>query len=360
LNREIIPHFRSFYIDGSYGNELRINSINSIRQDSRGAVWVGTDGGLYSVLPAENELSTPVPASFPPHFLDLEITAVTEDRSGNLWVGTIGGLYMIDKKSKFKTYRIHDFMPESPRAASFIASIHLFDESELWLGTWGAGLFITDRNTGETRHYSSNAVDRSLHIPDDFVHVIYRNPQGRILIGTRNGLLIFRGRTAGFQPYCPSGNPEDCLVFSSNRIYSIMEDSQRVLWVGTRYGLHSFRNDTLVSLYHNPMDSNSLPSNHINDIVECRSGYLWLATADGLSRFSRESGSFTNFRRDPELGRFSLSHNELTCLLEDSSGNLWIGSVTGLNRFFASTESFIVFSELEGTAQQPDLLDTGG
>ena len=340
--------FRAFHIDDSYGNRQRINNINSIKQDSRGTLWVGTNGGLFSSVPGRKGSPPFSLEDISVCFPDMEVTSIVEDRSGNIWVGTIGGLYMIDARSKFKTYRIHDFMPDSPRAASFIASIFQVNQNELWLGTWGAGLFIINRQTGETRHYSANAEQRNRLIPDDFVHVIFRDSQNRILIGTRNGIVMYKNHSEGFESFCPSGYPDDCLVFNSNRIYGIMEDSRQVLWIGTRYGLHSFNDDILESYYHIPMDPASIPSNHVNDIIECRSGYIWLATANGLSRFNRETGEFRNYLRNAEMGRYSLSHNELTCLHEDSSGNLWIGSITGLNRFFENTESFIVFSELEG------------
>lgn len=340
--------FNTFFVSDVAGTQSRLNNINSISEDDQGTVWIGTGGGLFTFSPVEGVFSAAFKKDTQEPFSDLEISAVIEDHSKNMWIGTLGGLYMVDLKSKFSLYRIHEFMPEAPRAARFIASILPGENNEIWLGTWGGGLFRLNRDTGEIVHYSSNSEQRSRTISNDFVHVVYRDTAGRIILGTRDGLDIYSEKEKGFIPFCFSAGHEDCLIFNSNRIYSIYEDSRQVIWVGSRYGLHSFSGDSLISYYHNPADSTSISSNRVVDIIEGREGYIWIATSDGLSRFNRETGTFTNYRKEPEMGRFSLSNNELTCLHEDSAGNLWIGSVSGLNRFFRNTGSFIVFSELEG------------
>jgi ligand-binding sensor domain-containing protein/serine phosphatase RsbU (regulator of sigma subunit) len=340
--------FKTFINDDVIGNRERINEINSISEDGKGNVWIGTKGGLFSFNPDEGRFSGLRRKEISLSIADMDVSSVLEDRSENLWLGTLGGLYMLDTKSKFTTYRIGDYMTNPPRAASFIASILPEGESVLWIGTWGGGLFRLNRETGDIVHYSSNSPRKDKRISNDYVHVIYRDTGGRIIIGTRDGLDSYRGGAAGFQPFCFSGKNEECSVFSSNRVYSIIKDSRQVIWVGTGYGLHSFADGRMVSYYHDPLDNESIPSNQAVDIIECREGYIWIATARGLSRFNPETGKFRNYFKDPGMGRFSLSNNELTCLHEDSAGNLWVGSIAGLNRFFRNTGSFIVFSEMEG------------
>jgi ligand-binding sensor domain-containing protein/serine phosphatase RsbU (regulator of sigma subunit) len=339
---------RTFFVDAGHDGPSRLNVINKIYEDSSGAVWIGTDAGLFTFSPEHGRFSSLRGRAASPPFIDLEVSAILEDRSMNLWIGTLGGLYMVDSKSKFRTYRIHDYIPGSPPSARFIASIYPASPDELWLGTWGGGLFILNRRTGEVKQYSSNSPNLSDRISNDFVHVIFSDSKGRIILGTRDGMDLFRGHQQGFIPWCPSAGMDDCSLFNSNRVYCIYEDSRDVTWIGTRYGLHSLKGSKITSYYHNPLDSTSISSNQVNDVLECRDGFIWVATVDGLNRFDRETGNFFHYRKDPEKGRFSLSNNHLTSLLEDSNGNLWIGSVAGLNRFFKKTGSFIVFSEMEG------------
>jgi len=312
-------------------------------------IWIGTDAGLFNFTPETGMINAFSEKSLANRALvEAEISSIIEDRSDNIWLGTLGGLHMLDSKSKFNTYRVHDFMPDAPPAASYIASIYPANDEELWLGTWGAGLFILNRRTGNIRHYSSNSRQISNRISNDFVHVIFTDSRGRIILGTRNGMDIFTGGWRSFVPFCPSADRDECLIFNSNRIYCIYEDSQQGLWIGTRYGLHTIKEEILTSYYYDPHDSTSIPSNQVHDITECSEGLIWVATSGGLGRFDRETGVFDNYRKDPDIGNLSLSNNELTCLHKDSNGGLWIGSVAGLNRFFSNNESFMVFSEIEG------------
>jgi ligand-binding sensor domain-containing protein/serine phosphatase RsbU (regulator of sigma subunit) len=336
--------FLTYVIDQPEDPRLNTNLINSIYEDSLGRIWVGTDRGLFIFSIESGEFK---PLFEQPGF-DNEVSAILEDGSGNIWVGTLGGLYMLDSKSKFNTYRIHDYMPDAPPSARFIASVYPDGPDMIWLGTWGGGLYLLNRLTGEITHYSSSSETRSRRISNNFVHVIFVDSKGRMILGTRDGLDIYQGSRSGFIPFCPAVNQEECDLFNSNRVYSIIEDSQQVIWIGTRYGLHSIKGETIISYYNNPQDDKSISSNQVNDILECREGYIWIATTEGLNRFDRETNTFVNYRKDPAMGRFSLSNNHLTSLLEDSQGNMWIGSVAGLNRFFRNTGSFMVFSELEG------------
>jgi ligand-binding sensor domain-containing protein/serine phosphatase RsbU (regulator of sigma subunit) len=339
--------FNPFFQDDASGNQGMANSIFTLAEVQQGTLLAGTGSGLYSFTPVEgfSAFMKGVPST---PFSDLGISSLLEDHSGNLWIGTFGGLFMVDAKGNFATYRIRDYLPGSPAAAAFIASVFSPGAGQLWLGTWGGGLYTLDRNTGYMRHYSCSADQRERVIADDFVHVIFRDSRGRVILGTGNGLNIFNEKMNMFESFCPSAGNADCLVFAGNRVYSIFEDSHRVIWVGTRHGLHAFDGNGITSYYHDHLNGSGLPSSQVNDIIECSEGYIWIATSNGLSRFNRNSGDFKNYARDPEMGRFSLSHNELTSLLEDSSGNLWIGSVAGLNRFFRSTESFVVYTEKEG------------
>ena len=341
-------YFSVFFVEQTGRVPSRMNVINSIFEDNKGTIWIGTGAGLFSFSPGQGGFTPFKKSSASEPFFDMEVSSILEDQSNNLWVGTLGGLYMIDTKNKFSTYRIHDYMPDAPQAAKFVASVLAVSDEELWLGTWGGGLFMLNLNTGDINHYSTSSSDNSKRISNDFVQVIFRDSRGRIILGTRDGLDLFRGYNRGFELFCPAYNSGDCQLFNSNRIYSIYEDSEKVLWIASRYGLHSLTGGSLVSYYHDPVDSTSISSNHVHDVIECSEGFIWAATAEGLNQLDRVTGEFKIYRRDIEKGRFSLSHNDLTCLHEDLNGNLWIGSASGLNRFFPGTGSFMVFSEVEG------------
>ncbi len=341
--------FTSVYIDPNITGQSGLNVINTILEDSRGNILLGTGSGLFTFSPENDQIMPFGGKTISSTFSDLEISVIFKDRSNNLWVGSPRGLFMLDSKSKFTSIRIHDYLPEAPSSAALIASVLCSGDEELWIGTWGGGLFMLNRQTGHIRHYSANSQIVSERISNDYVHALFSDSMDRLIIGTRNGLDIHSDdQNSGFEPFCPANQEELCNVFESNRVYRIFEDSQQVLWIGTGRGFHSVSDGDFRSYYHNPQDTAGIPSNQVTDILECQNGFIWLATGSGLSRFERNTKTFRNYRKDPAKGRLSLSNNELTCLHEDSNGNIWVGTVAGLNRFFPGTGSFMVFSEMEG------------
>ncbi len=340
--------FENFYPARSYRSMPASNHINHIYEDKNGIIWTGTRDGLFSFNPGEGSFEIFSSGRGVTPFMNVEVTKILEDNSGNLWLGTLGGLYMADTKNKFSLYRIHDYVPSAPPSARLIASILEASDDELWIGTWGGGLYRISRSVTAALNYSAASSSRSRRISDDFVHVIFETREGSIILGTRDGMDIYRGSGSGFIPYCPSNRTGDCSVFNNNRIYSIVEDQRGELWVGTRHGLYSFYNGRMNSYLHYPDSTGTISSNRVHDIAECSDGHLWLATAEGLNRYDRESGTFISYRKNPQMGRLSLSNNEVTAIHEDSSGNMWVGTIAGLNRFFPATGSFMVFSEEEG------------
>ncbi len=343
-----MQQFEVYFPTGSFPGLPGADRINNIFEDGNGVIWAGTNEGLLSFSPDKGGFKAFTDDRNNSPFMNVEVTTMLEDNSGNLWIGTLGGLFMADNKNKFSLYRIDDFMPEAAPSARLVASISKSGEDGLFVGTWGGGLFRINRATNDAVHFFSASPSPVRQISNDFVHVIFSGSDGRIILGTRDGLDIYNGDDRGFVPFCPSDNQEDCSVFNSNRIYSILEDAEGTLWVGTRNGLYSFYNGRMTTFMHDPDDDNSISSNRVHEIVECSDGYIWLATGNGLNRFDRETGLFASYRKNPEMGRFSLSNNEVTTIYEDAGGNMWIGTIAGLNRFFPGTGSFTLFSEKEG------------
>ena len=340
--------FSRFYIEQESNADPVQNSVTSIFEGSAGKLWIGTGSGLFLFSTGSGDFK---PLSIGPGsepFSGRKVSSITEDSAGNIWVGSPEGLHMIDSKNKFSRYRVRDYLHDAPQLADRVSSLFYGENDELWLGTAGGGLVILNRKKGSFRHFSTRSASVSQRLPDDFIDVIHSGSNGRILLGTREGLLVSRDNGTTFAPYCPTGRQQDCMLLNRTRINSVYEDSETGLWIGTGNGLHLVSGDSLTSYFHNPVDRLSLSSNNVHDVIECDDGFIWAATDNGLNRLDKVSGEFSVFRKNPEMGRFSLSSNYLTTLYLDSGGNLWIGSDAGLNRFFSTTGSFMVFSELEG------------
>jgi ligand-binding sensor domain-containing protein/serine phosphatase RsbU (regulator of sigma subunit) len=338
--------FSRFYIDSQ--RESRSNNINEIFKDPDNNFWVATENGLF-FFDSERNIFRPFQLTHMERpFFNMEVTSIIEDYSGIYWIGTLSGLYKTDSKSKFKTFRLSDYFAGMPGSVNVVASILPVADDDIWVGTWGSGLFRINRRHGGIQEFSTRQAHRGRGIADDFVHAIYQDSNGRLLIGTRNGVDIYDENTGRFNSFCMEVNQQACNVFKNNRVYRIIQDSKGNYWFATHNGLHRFNKKSVESFYYNHNDLNSLPSNIVRSIIEGTDGFFYIGTIDGLVKFDYENGLFTRYRREQRMETFSISNNEITALLEDSSGNLWVGTMSGLNLFYKNTETFIVFSEKDG------------
>ncbi|WP_194775883.1 sensor histidine kinase [Pararhodonellum marinum] len=116
---------------------------------------------------------------------------------GKVYVGTRGGgINVFDPEnrtfSKVKYNAVNDMFGGSVRG------IFEDDDGTLWLGTWGDGLIKLDRNFKEERRYTI-APDSESGLSNNQVRVIKRAKDGKLWLGTNNGLNILDPRTGKVQ-----------------------------------------------------------------------------------------------------------------------------------------------------------------
>ncbi len=101
----------------------------------------------------------------------------------------------------------------------------------MWVGNWGQGLNLVNRDTREVEHFSSRHSGNH-YIPNDFVHVIFKDADNQIWLGTRNGILIYdkpKNRFVGWREYFNNTLLPD---FRNVRIYMIIQDRNLNYWIG--------------------------------------------------------------------------------------------------------------------------------
>ena len=338
--------FRRYYVEPL--KDSRANIINEIFLDTDNFFWAATENGLFFFDPERRNFRPFQLTYMDRPYFNMEVLSVFEDSSGIYWVGTLSGVFKADSKSKFRTFRLSDYFENMPSSLDVVASIYVTNDDELWVGTWGSGLFRINRQQGGIQEFSSRMTARRRGISDDFVHAIFKDSRNRLIIGTRNGVDVLDQETGSFKSFCSLINSEACNIFRNNRVYKICEDSRGDFWFATQNGLHHFSNRKVKSYYHDPGDDNTLPSSTVREIIEGTDGVFYIGTVEGLAKLNPETGQIKTYRRKQRIDTFSISNNDITSLYEDQAGNIWIGTISGLNLFYKNTETFIVFSEKDG------------
>jgi signal transduction histidine kinase/streptogramin lyase len=275
--------------------------ISAILRDREGALWVGTDEGALAHFIEPDSLLYFFRGSGP-------VSSLMEDREGNIWAGVEGGGLHRITRGKFTTYTVLDGL-----ANDFIHVIYPDPDGTVWIGSMG-GL---NRLTGDVFvSYLTNE-----RMPIEGITALHRGRDGSLWIGSSSGLS--RTKNGRYEVvWSKKGLP-------SGLVRGIAEDDKGNILVTTRQGLIVSSNPWQSMPVFRPYGDSLLQQPLWCIHVSQRTGDVWISTwGAGLlrvssqgrvSRYSTESGLTTNIIRS---------------IFEDAEGVLWFGSYAGgLHRF---------------------------
>ena len=164
-------------------------------------------------------------------------------------------------------------------------------------------------------------------LPQNTITTLFKSSDGRLWVGTQNGLSWFDG----YQFHTFKSDNSDPHSISDNFIWSIAEDNNGYLWVGTRIGglnRLDLSNNRFKSFTHNTDDPGSIGGNNVLSLLFDSQRRLWVGTSGGgLNLFDFEKESFKRFKNDPE-NPASIAGDHVKTIIEDNKGNLWLGLST--------------------------------
>jgi signal transduction histidine kinase/ligand-binding sensor domain-containing protein len=324
--------YRNFLAQ-DFGPELRIdNYITSLFVDNCNSVWIGGNG-IYRIDQSpynfKNHMASPAT-----HTEARMIWSIHEDKTLQLWVGTSEGLRKLDKATGAHVLFNLPGESKQPRVLS------IFEDSDgnMYVGTYGAGLFIVDPSRTKIRRFSHNARD-STSLSNNDVFVCYEDITGQIWVGTWNGLNKFHKSTSTFTRYYGKG---DSSLIASSSVYCIKGDSQHNLYIGTTGGLSrlSLLKNTATHYRHDVNDNNSLSNNFVTCMYIDSLDNVWIGTGGGLNLLDVKTQEFRNYDE-----RHGLVNNFIYGILDDDRNNLWLSTNKGIVRFNRSTAAMKTFDK---------------
>lgn len=374
-------------------NSLSSNTITSICKDKSGVLWIGTAGGGLNkfdsqtgrflcfnnrgIAPdsdADNDISAicvdrsnvlwvvtgegrlgkfdPVAGKFMnsefKELKDFKINAVREDILGNLWIGTYGnGVKMLDRDTGGFASYCGDFSQNTSLCNYRVISLYADTSGNLWVGTEGNSVDKINVNR-DFKTYKSNT-DLGISFSDDVVLSVLKDKDGIVWTGTANGGVNKFDRENKRITYYEN-DPKDSSSISSNTVNSIYEDSSGTLWFGTIDGtLNKLEPDSgkFIHFRINNVESPNAGNNGIMRIIEDKDGILWAGAANGgLVRLDKSTGQITQFTSNP-ANPYNISSNHVMTIAEDSDNTLWVGTGSGLNKLDASSFIFTQYGIIE-------------
>lgn len=313
------------------------NMIRKVYTDSNGGLWVGTEKGL-SFYDSEKDIFRNYPTD------GKAVTGIVDmEKEGKFLVAAGGSIRMFDSRS-------HRWLEPTPpyQKESFGATIIYKTGEQIWIGTKQSGLFCYIPSTNELTKLSSFKSSKS-------IQCMTMDEDGNLWVATEgDGLIrlnISTGESAVFKH-----NPSDSHSISSNFVRTISTDTDGRIWVGTFNGLSIFYDGYFSNIHSDPFSQGSLSQSSVRCITRDTQGGMWLGTwLGGINYWHPLKNRFINIRR--ESGGNSLNDNIISCITEDGDGSLWIGTKSGgVNHYDSRSGKFRYYS-LEKNIQN-DILES--
>ena len=290
----------------------------SANEDHRGAVWICSPRlGLYRVQPsgevrhftATNGLT----------YDGLRFTF--EDREHNLWVGSGGGGLM-----RFKSRRFTAYGQENGLTERNVKAVLEEAPGQILIGTYGMGLFRWEG-------------DR-ISVPEEnrqpfgvYAQCLLRDPDLNMWVGGYAGASTQTCLTI----LTPTGRRAVSAAESGGwSINALFRDSQGRIWIGGREGVSLFEKGQ----FTRQSSSNVARLGEVCCFAEDpRRGAVWAAGPEGLNQYT--NGQWREIK--DAAGR---SLNDILCLHGEPDGSLWIGEAgAGLLRLAQGHWSSVTSSQ---------------
>ena len=296
-------------------------SIVSLSRDQEGDLWVGTEADGLHILRAQKVEQL---AGLEDHVL----TALTQTTDGTVWIGTRDDGLRVYKPATAAAATPTATAPRlaTPLASQVVLALAAGDHNDVWVGTLDGLNHVEHDAAG--RVFSVDRFSSADGLPDDVVRSLLVDADHTLWIGTRHGLVHWRGiRGAPFVPV--SGLSNDLIgAMLFRRSSSSFNPADDSLWVATLDGLARVQDNVASPTFPgHPAAVNATPGSVkpvITSMSEDAEGTIWIGTrSDGLAAMAGHKLLF--------LTTNSLPHN-INSVLADTHGRLWLGTPRGIFR----------------------------
>ncbi|HEX3010089.1 MAG TPA: two-component regulator propeller domain-containing protein [Bacteroidales bacterium] len=363
---------------------LSQTTINTVFQDSRGFLWIGTQGGLnrfdgynFKVFTPQIHKKNTISSSY--------VTCITEDKKGNLWIGTKNGLNKYNYNDDSFTAFTHDNGDQLSIALDEIQSLYFDKKGNFWIKT-PETLERMDVSTGHFFHYpyfsdifnynsdkvsypilednagklwvgtkdGLNYLDRSLLLFDrfaqnknftggwsrDIISAMILTSKDELLIGTNNGLFLFDRNTHQFL------QPDYLKKLNGKKIFALLEDKTGHIWIGSEHGIEIYNRatNTVEELELSDKKDIDALNAQVISLFQDRSGIVWVGTNRGLIKVNVKARKFKLLSKNSSP-KLSLTSDDIASIYLADKNTLWIGTWgDGLNIVDITTNKLKKFS----------------
>lgn len=337
---------------------LSNNWVNTISEDDRGFLWVGTRSGLNiydghhnTILKSDLNNNNTLSSN--------DISILEKSVYGHIWVGTWeGGLNLVDPI----THQVKRLPNGSKQAANTIKSLVEMSDTALWVGTYGSGFYRYDHQS-KTFHecpYKDGKVEKfafcqSMVTIGDTVWLSSRKDgvgyiapgsdtirpartrdgslfnidevtqlstfRGRLLIGDAFGNIFqFHPGSGELKSFPPLGKQQKTI----GRILSFSVEDQHTLWISSSKGIFIYHEKSNTLSKPNLSTTGNGQSQYYDTYIDSR-GIVWLGSwGNGLNKYDPKAYKFHDINLSDKR------KNVVHAILPLSDSSLLLGTSGGV------------------------------
>ena len=386
-------------IDLKNEGDLRITALS---EDSYGHIWVGTwKNGLFVIDPIENKMVN--------HYsYNLPVLKIKKDSNGKMWF-CVGSRVIIfePKDNSIKrlifSNTITDILPDISRNCVWIASsnqdsnlyqynktkqkidtvktnitsqfskkLSLDKDNRVWLGTWGNGIYRSDREVKTFTKIRLNK-NRTLKSQDNYNVIldIHHDKNNMAWISTAHGGVVklktnndfhnlsdykqkklnctsiyrtkdhfFVGTINGLFAGKSIDKLQEIKGFENHKINTIYEiDNKLYIGTGKIVKIYDPIKNKIVSQYRNIRKATCFLKEGNLLFVGTQQNGIYILDLNKPKEFE----IYNERKKEP----FKLESNRITTIQKDSENNIWIGTYNGLHLYDRKNKNFRHFNKID-------------
>ncbi|MBD0401305.1 two-component regulator propeller domain-containing protein [Flammeovirga sp. EKP202] len=240
-----------------FNDDLSTDNVWDIEEDYYGNIWLATTNGVVKL-----DLDKKTFIRFKNNPLDVssisnnDTRKIYRDIKGDIWIGTFNGLNRYDKETNtFKQIHFKSRKNQNININNAIISIAEDDKLNLWIGTFGNGLWKLDRQTDSLYASSINA-----QLPNKVIYAIENDSHGALWLSTNQGIASYNPKDESIRMF----TEEDGLQGKQFNVGASLMLKNNFLIFGGTEGLNIFNPTKTISFLQN------IPKIKVNTITLVR------------------------------------------------------------------------------------------
>ncbi|MEO1257387.1 MAG: two-component regulator propeller domain-containing protein [Bacteroidota bacterium] len=306
-----------------------IENVQSVLVDSKNRLWIGTPSGLFTHFTDRSGAN-----SFQQYgtLANLNTTSLYEDVFGNIWIGTFGeGLYIFQPNSG----AVRHIHTANGLEDGNVLSIDGVDD-RVWIATLGGAMEITyDQQVIQNGELGFRSISRKDNLGTNFIYKVFIDSKGRVWFGTDGkGISVLENDVVKNYPVAKHEHQKDESDedYQLHAVYSITEDKKGSIWLSTdNAGIFEFDG----AQFNHLTVKEGIRDLEITSLATDANGQIIIVHPTGLDVLTPSSKHLIYY--DNEVGVHDLDPN-LNAVCTDRFGNVWIGGKNKIIKYTALKE----------------------